>query len=99
MRAQGRSKRGSLFRLSSLSSSQKITKCGIVVSRRVGGAVVRNKIKRRFRELYRHEQATLIPGIWIVIIASSAAATASMAELRVEWFRLGKVLSIFQKKL
>jgi ribonuclease P protein component len=67
----------------------------VVVSRRVGGAVVRNLIKRRLREIYRQELAALRPGLWIVITAKPAAATASSAELRREWLRLGGRLSIF----
>lgn len=96
VRVNGRSKYGSLFRLSSLAPSHGSSACGIIVSRRVGGAVVRNKVKRRLRELYRQSQATLLPGLWIVLIASSSAATASLDELRTEWLRLGKALSIFQ---
>ncbi|MBM3857530.1 MAG: ribonuclease P protein component [Verrucomicrobia bacterium] len=69
--------------------------CGIIVSKRVGSAVIRNKIKRRFREIYRHSRPSLLPHLWLVLIAAPKTATASFQDLEKEWFRLGKKLSIF----
>jgi ribonuclease P protein component len=44
------------------------------VSRKVGNAVVRNRVKRQVREWFRHTRSTL-PGAWdIVVIARSEAA-------------------------
>jgi ribonuclease P protein component len=71
------------------------TQCGIVVSKRVGSAVIRNKVKRRFREIYRCARSSLLPHLWLVLIASPKSATASFQELEKEWLRLGKKLSIF----
>ncbi|MFI0348272.1 MAG: ribonuclease P protein component [Chthoniobacterales bacterium] len=96
---KGISVHGALFRLACLSPSDvSPTQCGIITSRRVGGAVVRNKIKRRLRTLYRLDRNLIIPGLWIVIIAKSKASTASLADLRAEWVRLGKRLSIFKNE-
>lgn len=97
VRIHGNTRRGALFRLSCLFSSvENFTECGIIVSRRVGDAVTRNQVKRRLRDLYRHERSTLIAPLWIVVVATPQAATATMAELRAEWKFLGKKLSIFQ---
>jgi ribonuclease P protein component len=71
------------------------TQGSVVVSRRVGDAVVRNRVKRRLREIYRHELPGLKAGLWIVITAKPSAAAASMESLRSEWLRLGSRLSIF----
>jgi ribonuclease P protein component len=107
VRAHGATRRGALFRLSCFSSSATSTNnfhfsetvCGIIVSRRVGDAVTRNQVKRLLRELYRHERSSLKTALWIVLVATPQAATATMAELRTEWISLGKKLSIFQDSL
>jgi ribonuclease P protein component len=52
---------------------------GLSVGRRVGGAVVRNRVKRRLREILRSAQ--LKPGWDIVFIARSHAAAADFASL------------------
>jgi ribonuclease P protein component len=57
-----------------------ISRYGITVSRHIGKAVVRNKIKRRIREILR--RITLPPGFDIVIIARTAAAGADYSEMK-----------------
>lgn len=54
------------------SNGLSITRYGFSVSSRVGGAVIRNKIKRRMREILR--STTIEPGWDIVLIARPAAA-------------------------
>jgi len=71
----------------------------VVVSRRVGPAVTRNKLKRRLREVYRHALPGLRTGLWIVVTVKPSAANATMESLRSEWLRLGKRLSIFSDSL
>lgn len=55
---------------------------GLTVSRKVGGAVVRNRVKRRLREAVRHERTLLGERVDVVIIARPSAAARSQAELR-----------------
>ena len=52
---------------------------GITVSRRVGNAVVRNRVRRRTREILRHHRALLCSGYDLVVVAFPRAATASFA--------------------
>ena len=52
---------------------------GITVTKRIGNAVVRNRIKRHVREAFR--TASWPAGIDLVFIATAAAATASGHEL------------------
>lgn len=57
------------------------TRAGFVVSRAVGGAVVRNRVRRRLRHLVRERLGALPPGAAIVVRALPGAADASYARL------------------
>jgi ribonuclease P protein component len=63
---------------------------GFVTSWRVGGAVVRNRVRRRLREILRRNQHALGKGMWLVVIARPAAAKADSAALEKEWLRLAQ---------
>ncbi len=53
---------------------------GITVSRKVGGAVVRNRVKRRIREWFRARRGSLGVGVdWVVIARAPAAGLAREA--------------------
>ena len=67
---------------------------GIITSRKVGGAVVRNRVRRRLREIVRRHQGELIDGIWLVVIASSRSARATYQSLEDDWLRLARRASI-----
>ena len=49
------------------------TRLGVTVSRKVGNAVIRNKVKRRLRESFRQQKARLPAGFDLVLIARSGA--------------------------
>jgi ribonuclease P protein component len=54
---------------------------GFVVSRAVGGSVVRNRVKRRLRHLLVDRLDRLPAGTSLVVRAQAAASTASTAQL------------------
>ena len=57
---------------------------GFVVSRAVGSAVVRNRVRRRLRHLMRERMGSLPEGSLLVIRANSAAADARQGDLAAE---------------
>lgn len=57
------------------------TRVGFVVPRSVGGAVVRNRVRRRLRHLVAARLATLPPGSRMVVRALPGAAERSFADL------------------
>jgi len=73
------------------------TRLGITVSRRVGGAVVRNRIKRRVRECFRRILRATVPvGTAMIVIARSGAGAIDSAtmldELRSATLAIGQKL-------
>jgi ribonuclease P protein component len=60
------------------------SRLGVTVSRRIGNAVIRKRVKRRVREIFRGQiRAALAPGTSIVVIARAGAgslATDSIAD-------------------
>jgi ribonuclease P protein component len=57
---------------------------GFVVSRSVGGSVVRSRVSRRLRHVMRSRLDSIPEGALVVVRASSPAATASSAALAAE---------------
>jgi ribonuclease P protein component len=69
-----------VFVLYVLPTSASHSRLGMAVSRRVGGAVVRNRVKRRLRELFRRHKSLLCPVCDVVFVARQGAAEASLEE-------------------
>jgi putative membrane protein insertion efficiency factor/ribonuclease P protein component len=78
---RGRRVRGSLLHVAHRPNGLEETRVGFSVSRRVGTAVTRNRVKRRLRELVaRHD---LTAGRDVVIVAQPSAVRASFDDLSV----------------
>ena len=91
VRSEGRSVHGKMLLLGILKGCGKEDgRVGIVTSRRVGNAVLRNRVRRRLRELFRIMRPRLIPGLWLVVVVKSPAAHATPAALGEEFRQLAQ---------
>ena len=95
VKRDGLVRRGKLLTLSA-TAVENSGRCrvGFVTSRRLGNAVVRNRVRRRLREIVRRHQHDLRQDLWIVLIAKRDAANASYRALEDEWLRLARRASI-----
>jgi ribonuclease P protein component len=95
VREEGEVARGAFLSLGILREQAGVKmRAGFVTSRRVGGAVVRNRVRRRLREIVRRHQGEIVERVWMVVIARPGAARASYEALEHEWLRLAKRTSI-----
>jgi ribonuclease P protein component len=67
---------------------------GVTVSRKVGGAVSRNRVKRWIRECYRTHRPQMPSDFDVVVVARPGAAGASQAKLCGELLGLAKRLEV-----
>jgi ribonuclease P protein component len=81
VRRRGRSAKTPVLALYVLPVRTQDLRAGFSVSKKVGKAVVRNRVKRRMREAVRHRLADIRPGQDLVLIARPAAAEASFQEI------------------
>lgn len=80
----GRRYRGRQILLVVAKGNDDRTLVGLTISRRVGNAVTRNRVRRRLREIVRNQATELRLGDDYVVIAYPGAALASFRELREE---------------
>ena len=78
-------------------SGTKQSRVGYTVSVKLGHAVVRNRVRRRLREVYRLNLPALKDGWDIVIVARSRAADAPWAKLNAAFLSACGKLSLLKE--
>ena len=71
---------------------------GITVSKKLGKANVRNRVRRRLREVYRLHEDMFQPGWDIVVVARSKAVTAPFGKLTECYLSAAKKAGILIEK-
>lgn len=69
---------------------------GLTTGTKLGHAVVRNKVRRRLREIYRLHEDQLLPGYDIVVVARVRAVHSPYAQLERDFLRLAKKLQLLR---
>jgi ribonuclease P protein component len=89
---QGQRTSGQCLLLLSRRGEGEVSRLGIIASRRVGGAVTRNRIKRWIREGYRRLRTQVPAGIDVVVVARDSAARRGFQGVADELQRLFRTL-------
>jgi len=95
VKGQGTAERGRYLVLGAAKvPEEKSFRAGFVTPKHIGTAVVRNRVRRRLRDIVRTQQQRFRAGLWFVVVARPYAANASHQQLKDEWLRLAERASI-----
>ena len=73
-----------------------MNRVGITTGKKLGKAVVRNRVRRRLREVYRLNEERFCPGWDIVVVARSRCITASFDKLTQSYLSLAEKAGILK---
>lgn len=71
---------------------------GVTVGKKLGKAVVRNRVRRRLREVYRLHEEQFKPGWDIVVVARSRCVDASFEKLTASYLSLAQKAGVLKEE-
>ena len=71
---------------------------GVTVGKKLGHAVVRNRVRRRLREVYRLHEDQFLPGWDIVVVARSRCISADFGKLTQAYLSLAEKAGILRQE-
>ena len=71
---------------------------GVTVGKKLGHAVVRNRVRRRLREVYRLNEDRFLPGWDIVVVARSRCIQADFGKLTNAYLSLAEKAGILRQE-
>jgi len=74
------------------------SRLGVTVSTKLGHAVVRNRVRRRLREIYRLNRDHMVPGYDVIVVARTRAAAAPYRRLEREYLSLLNKLELSREE-
>ena len=86
------------FALYSRPNGSKENRLGLTTGAKLGHAVVRNKLRRRLRAIYRIHEPEFKPGFDIVVVCRAASVEASYQRLEREFLRLARKNRLLREK-
>ena len=96
--AKGKSRVTPHLALYARKNGGKESRLGITVGTKLGHAVVRNRVRRRLREIYRIHENQFVPGYDIVVVARIRAVYARFDELERSFLGAARSLDLLRRE-
>ena len=96
---RGKSAADSRLALYVRGNGRRENRLGLTVSTKVGCAVVRNRVRRRLREIYRLHEDQVLGGRDVVVVARVRAAGSDHHQLEKSFLRLADKLDLLKKEV